>query len=54
VTELESIPGIGKKTADKLLAHFRSFKKIKEASLDELKEVVGEAAAKKIVGHGKE
>ena len=54
VTELESIPGIGKKTADKLLAHFRSFKKIKEATLDELKEVVGEAAAKKIVGHGKE
>jgi len=54
VTGLESIPGIGKKTADKLLAHFRSFKKIKEATLDELKEVVGEAAAKKIVGHGKE
>jgi hypothetical protein len=28
--------------------------KQEEASLDELKEVVGEAAAKKIVGHGKE
>ncbi len=48
-TELETIPGIGKKTADKLLAHFKSFKKIKEASLDELKEVVGQAAAEKIV-----
>lgn len=48
VTELENIPGIGKKTADKLLAHFKSYKKIKEASLEELKEVVGEAAALKI------
>ncbi|MCA6379003.1 MAG: excinuclease ABC subunit C [Cytophagales bacterium] len=54
VTELESIPGIGKKTADKLLAHFRSFKKIKEATLDELKEVVGEAAAEKILAHANE
>jgi excinuclease ABC subunit C len=51
VTELENIPGIGKKTADKLLAHFKSFKKIKEASLEELKEVVGEAAALKIREH---
>ncbi|MCE2994006.1 MAG: excinuclease ABC subunit UvrC [Cyclobacteriaceae bacterium] len=51
VTELENIPGIGKKTADKLLAHFKSFKKIKEASLEELKEVIGEAAALKIREH---
>jgi excinuclease ABC subunit C len=51
VTELENIPGIGKKTADKLLAHFKSFKKIKEASLEELKEVVGDAAALKIREH---
>ncbi len=54
VTELENIPGIGKKTADKLLAHFKSFKKIKEASLEELKEVVGQAAAEKIVGQSNE
>jgi excinuclease ABC subunit C len=50
-TELENIPGIGKKTADKLLAHFKSFKKIKEASLEELKEIVGQMAAEKIVEH---
>jgi excinuclease ABC subunit C len=49
VTELETIPGIGKKTADKLLAHFKSFKKIKEASSEELKKIVGQAAAEKIV-----
>lgn len=51
VTELENIPGIGKKTADKLLAHFKSFKKIKEASFEELKEVVGDSAALKIREH---
>jgi len=48
VTELESIPGIGKKTADKLLAHFKSLKKIKEASKEELAELIGEKAAEKI------
>jgi excinuclease ABC subunit C len=51
VTELENIPGIGKKTADKLLAHFKSFKKIKEASLEDLTEIVGQATAEKIVAH---
>ncbi|MFM8742291.1 MAG: helix-hairpin-helix domain-containing protein, partial [Cytophagales bacterium] len=45
VTELEYIPGIGKKTADKLLAHFKSIKKIKEASEEELTAVAGEKVA---------
>lgn len=35
-TELEEIPGIGKTTAEKLLNQFRSVKKIKEASSEEL------------------
>ena len=48
VTELENIPGIGKKTADKLLAHFKSVKKIKEANVEELIQVAGEKVAKKI------
>ncbi len=48
ITELESISGIGKKTADKLLKHFKSFKKIKEAELEELVSLVGEKAAKAI------
>jgi excinuclease ABC subunit C len=52
VTELENIPGIGKKTADKLLAHFKSFKKIKEASEEELISVAGEKVAKAIKGNG--
>ncbi len=49
VTEIEEIPGIGKKTADKLLAHFKSVKKIKDASLEELTEVAGKSAAEKIL-----
>lgn len=48
VTEIESIPGIGKKTADKLLTHFKSVKKIKEASVEELTELVGEKIALKL------
>jgi excinuclease ABC subunit C len=48
VTEIEQIPGIGKKTADKLLAHFKSVKKIKEASVEELTELVGEKIAIKL------
>ncbi|MBS1952187.1 MAG: Excinuclease ABC subunit C [Cytophagales bacterium] len=47
-TELEAIPGIGKKTTDKLLAQFKSVKKIKEASFEELVAVAGEKAAKAI------
>ncbi len=48
VTELENIPGIGKKTADKLLSHFKSWKKIQEASLEELTTIAGKSAAEKI------
>lgn len=44
-TELENIPGIGEKTTDILLSSFRSIKKIKEASLEELTEVVGKSKA---------
>jgi excinuclease ABC subunit C len=49
VTELETIPGVGKKTADKLLAHFKSFKKIKAATFSELEALVGKAVAEKII-----
>jgi excinuclease ABC subunit C len=39
-TELELIPGIGKSTADRLLVRFKSVKKIKEASTEELVQVL--------------
>ena len=47
-TELTGIPGIGEKTAEKLLTHFGSVKKIREALISELSEVVGMSAAKKV------
>ncbi|HSI70509.1 MAG TPA: excinuclease ABC subunit UvrC [Gillisia sp.] len=44
-TELESIPGIGDKTVVELLKSFRSLKRVREASLEELAQVVGTAKA---------
>lgn len=40
-TEIEELKGIGKHTTDKLLSHFRSVKKIKEATIEELEQLVG-------------
>ncbi|MET1057190.1 MAG: excinuclease ABC subunit UvrC [Pedobacter sp.] len=42
-TELESIPGIGKTTADKLLRQFKSVKKIKEATTADLEKVLNKS-----------
>src|SRR5690554_59227 len=47
-TQLTSIEGVGSKTADKLLKHFKSLKKIKEASITELEEVIGKSKASKL------
>jgi excinuclease ABC subunit C len=40
-TALEELEGIGKHTAEKLLRHFKSVKKIKEASIEELEKIIG-------------
>ncbi|MBU2948516.1 excinuclease ABC subunit UvrC [Zobellia uliginosa] len=45
---LESIEGIGEKTAEELLKKFKSVKRIKEASMENLTETVGMSRAKKI------
>ena len=42
-TELAQIPGIGKTTSDKLLVHFKSVKKIKEASPEELSVILNKS-----------
>ncbi|PIE48316.1 MAG: excinuclease ABC subunit C [Flavobacteriales bacterium] len=47
-TELALIPGIGDKTIVELLKHFKSVKRVKEATLDDLAVVIGESRAKKI------
>jgi excinuclease ABC subunit C len=48
-SSLESIPGVGKKTTEKLLSHFKSIKKLKEASAEEIEKIVGKARAKVVV-----
>lgn len=46
---LDSIKGIGEKTKNQLLKHFKSVKRIKEATEEELAAVVGPAKAKTIL-----
>ena len=48
-SELEQIDGIGAKSLNALLKRFKTVSKVREASLAELSEVVGEARARKIV-----
>jgi excinuclease ABC subunit C len=48
-SELEQIPGIGTKSLNALLRHFKTVSKVREATLAELAEVVGESRAKKII-----
>ena len=45
-SELDAIPGIGPKTKQALLKAFKSVKRIREASVEELAEVIGEAKSK--------
>lgn len=47
-TALTEIPGIGEKTATKLLQEFKSVKKIKEAPTEEITRLVGKAVAQKL------
>lgn len=48
VSILDSIPGVGEATRISLMKHFRSVKKISEASEDALAEIVGKAKARTI------
>jgi len=41
VSELDGVGGIGDKTKETLLQHFKSVKRIREATLEELTKVVG-------------
>lgn len=44
-SELNNIKGIGEKTITELIKHFKSVKRIKEANLEELTAVIGQAKA---------
>lgn len=50
-SEMDTIKGIGPKTAEELLRHFKSVKRIKEASIEDLTNVVGPSKAKIIKEH---
>lgn len=45
-TEIEELQGIGRSTADKLLHHFKSVKKIREARFEELETLIGKTKAR--------
>ena len=47
-SELDSIKGIGEKSKQALLQHFKSVKRVKEASLDELAGIVGKSKAESL------
>ncbi|HEY2728258.1 MAG TPA: excinuclease ABC subunit UvrC [Parafilimonas sp.] len=49
--ELENIQGIGEKTATQLLQRFKSVKKIKEVSFEELAAVIGKSKAEIVLGY---
>ena len=44
-TEIEDLHGIGRSTANKLLRHFKSVKKIREAPFEELETLIGKKKA---------
>ena len=50
-TELESIPGIGRTTAEKLLKVFKSVKKIQEATPEQLRQVLNERQLSALQAH---
>lgn len=45
-SELDEIPGVGEKTVELLLSKLKSVKRIKEASLETLEEILGKSKAK--------
>jgi len=47
-SEIENIPGIGEKTLELLIHTFKSISGIKNASIERLREVIGEAKAKSV------
>ena len=52
-SELDTIPGIGEKTKNDLIKHFKSLKRIKSAELNDLIEIVGMSRASVIYNYFK-
>lgn len=47
-SSMETIPGIGEKTMQALILHFKSVKRLKLATLNEISQIIGVSKAKKI------
>ena len=50
-SELDALPGVGPATKSRLLKQFKSVKRIKEASLEELQAVMGKSRGQKLHSH---
>jgi excinuclease ABC subunit C len=50
-SELEEVPGVGPKTLQKLLRHFGSLERVKQATESELIEIAGRTSARRIIDH---
>ncbi|RPD95811.1 excinuclease ABC subunit UvrC [Aureibaculum marinum] len=50
-TELEQIPGIGKQTVENLLKHFKSAKRVSQASLKDIEKIIGLSRATKVYSY---
>jgi excinuclease ABC subunit C len=50
-SSLDGIAGVGEKTAVKLLKTFKSVKRIKDASINDLASVIGESKAREVHAH---
>lgn len=48
-SEIQQIEGIGAKTSEKLLKHFKSVKKLKAAKPDEIEQLIGKAKTKLVI-----
>jgi len=53
-SQLAEIRGVGEATAAKLLSHFKSVKRVREASLEELEAVAGKAMAARVYNYFKD
>ncbi len=51
VSELDTIKGIGEKTASALIRHFKSVKKIRESSRDEIEKLIGKSKGGLVYAH---
>lgn len=50
-SQLDEVPGIGEMTKTKLMNHFKSVKRIREASVEEIESVIGKAKTKVLLEH---